>query len=80
MKRAHGMAQLNFPTIRLLHEIYDKMQHKQDKKNHNNATMNCNDHGLNYQQSTMSEDDTNHKGNDNDSRKHKHRINAKSTA
>ena len=45
MKQAHGMAQLNFPTIRLLHETYDKMQHKeQDKKNHNNATMNCTDH------------------------------------
>jgi hypothetical protein len=25
MKRAHGMAQLNFPTIRLLHETYDKI-------------------------------------------------------
>ena len=37
------------------------MQHKQDKNKHNNATMNCNDRGVNYQQSTISEDNTNNK-------------------
>ena len=66
MKRAHGMAQLNFPTIRFLHETYNKMQHIQDKNKHNNATMNCND--------------TNNKHKENDYRKHKHPgIDAKTT-
>ena len=35
--------------------------------------MNCNDHGVNYQQSTISEDNTNNKDNDYDYGKHKHR-------
>jgi CRISPR/Cas system CMR subunit Cmr6 (Cas7 group RAMP superfamily) len=49
------------------------MQHKQNKNKHNNATMNCNDRGVNYQQSTISEDNTNNKDNDYDYGKHKHR-------
>ena len=49
------------------------MQHKQDKNKHNNATINCNDYGVNYQQSTISEDNTNNKDNDYDYGKHKHR-------
>jgi hypothetical protein len=73
MKRAHGMAQLNFLTIGLPHETCDKMQKKQQQ--HDKATTKCNDHGANYQQSTTSEDDTNNKDkdNDNDCVKHKHR-------